>query len=121
MKASKLIKKIVDLCQHHGVGLDDVNVNLRENYDTEVCDINEVCEDLYDEVTNNILTDIVLMECADDTKTHFNNEYSQRMSKEEFCYADLRAELINNGEDESVKHIEKQYEIYIDSLEKESK
>jgi len=121
MKASKLIKKIVDLCEYHGVDLDDVNVNLRENYDTEVCDINEVCEDLYDEVTNNILTDIMLMECADDTNTHSNNENSQLMSKEEFCYADLRAELINNGEDESVKHTERQYEAYLNNYKKEQK
>tara|TARA_R100000458_G_C8245869_1_gene223834 strand:- start:461 stop:769 length:309 start_codon:yes stop_codon:yes gene_type:complete len=71
MKASKLIQEIVNLCNHHGVDLNDVNVNLRENYDTDVCDINEVCEDLYDEVTNKILTDIVLMECTKEEPSPF--------------------------------------------------
>lgn len=113
MKASELIKEIVNLCEHHNVSPNDINVNLRENYDTEVCDINHVFEDLYDEKTNKILTDIVLMEDDRELNTPF------MMSKEEFCYADLRTELINQGLDDSVEHVESQYANYKQSVKGE--
>lgn len=59
MKAKQLLTYLQDL-ENHGIDLENVDVNFREDYDSDVIKVNHVAEDLYDEETNSVLESIVL-------------------------------------------------------------
>lgn len=59
MKARELMNYFEEL-EEQGVDLDNLDVNFREDYDSDVIKVNHVFEDLYDEETNSVLQSIVL-------------------------------------------------------------
>ena len=61
MTAKELLNELVTL-KNNGHDLENIEVYYRNNLDSDHEYISFVCEDLYDEETNNILTSIVLME-----------------------------------------------------------
>jgi len=61
MKVTELIYQLLDMCREHNVNPNDVEVNMREDWDSDCETINFVFEDLYDKETNKILTDIVVL------------------------------------------------------------
>lgn len=60
MKAIALLNKLIDL-QNEGHDLAKIDVNYRQDYNSDVVAIEEVEEDLFDEQTNSILESIVLV------------------------------------------------------------
>jgi hypothetical protein len=61
MRASKLIRQLQEIADEHGLSLDDINVNFRYDYNSDVHNINHVFEDLYDEKTGTTLESISLL------------------------------------------------------------
>ena len=61
MKVTELVYQLLHICREHNVNPNDVNVNMREDWNADCETINFVFEDLYDKETNNILTDIVVL------------------------------------------------------------
>jgi hypothetical protein len=61
MTAKELLNELVTL-ENNGHDLKNIEVYYRNNPDSDIETMSFVCEDLYDEETNNILTSIVLME-----------------------------------------------------------
>jgi len=60
LTAAQLLSYLI-LLQEAGNDLEKIKVNYRKDYDSDVRSIKFVEEDLYDEKTNSILTDIVLV------------------------------------------------------------
>ena len=61
MKVSELISRMLVICERENVSPESVDVLFREDYDSDECDVNFAHEDLYDEITNNRLTSIMLL------------------------------------------------------------
>jgi hypothetical protein len=60
LTAAQLLSYLI-LLQEAGNDLEKIKVNYRKDYDSDVRSIKFVEEDLYDEKTNSILTDIVMV------------------------------------------------------------
>lgn len=60
MKANKLMNFLIDL-ENQGYNLKDIEVNYRQDYDSDIESIEIVEEDLFDEKTNSVLKSIVLV------------------------------------------------------------
>jgi hypothetical protein len=65
--AQDLYNFLHDLQEEHGYDLSTINVNYREDADSDVCAVNYVFEDLYDAETNSILTSIMLFDSIEDS------------------------------------------------------
>jgi len=62
MKAKDLINQLTNVAKKNKISLDDLEVSYRENYESDVKEMNWVMEDLYDSETNSVLQSVVLME-----------------------------------------------------------
>jgi hypothetical protein len=60
MKANALLQYLL-MIQKDGHDLSKIYVNYRDDYDSDVIQINDVCEDLYDAETNSRLISICLV------------------------------------------------------------
>lgn len=60
LTASQLFNYLIML-KESGADLNKIKVNYRKDYDSDVCPVKFVEEDLYDAKTNSILTDIVMI------------------------------------------------------------
>jgi hypothetical protein len=55
------LKSFIEDLEQNGYNLDVISINFRQDYDSEVLQITQVEEDLYDEQTNSVLQSIVLV------------------------------------------------------------
>ena len=60
MNAKDLLNKLIDL-QNEGHDLSKIQVNYRQDYNSDVVAIEDLEEDLFDEETNSVLESIVLI------------------------------------------------------------
>jgi hypothetical protein len=60
MNAQKLLNSLLEL-QEQGHDLSKIQVNYRQDYNSDVVAIEELEEDLFDEETNSVLESIVLI------------------------------------------------------------
>jgi hypothetical protein len=60
MNALTLLNKLIDL-QNEGHDLEKIEVNYRQDYNSDVVAIEDLEEDLFDEQTNSILESVVLV------------------------------------------------------------
>ena len=60
MNAQELLNKLVDL-KIEGHDLEKIEVNYRQDYNSDVVAIEDLEEDLFDEQTNSILESVVLV------------------------------------------------------------
>jgi hypothetical protein len=65
--AQDLYNFLQELQEEQGYDLSTLNVNYREDADSDVCAVNYVFEDLYDSETNSILTSIMLFDSVEDS------------------------------------------------------
>jgi hypothetical protein len=65
--AQDLYDFLHDLKTEFAYDLSTLNVNFRENTDSDVCAVNYVFEDLYDSETNSVLTSIMLFDSIEDS------------------------------------------------------
>jgi len=65
MDAQSLINQLTQIAEQHNVRLSDLEVNYRIDFDSDIEEINWVCEDLYDPETNSTLKSVTLF--CDDT------------------------------------------------------
>ena len=65
MNAAELVKRLNEIAKEHNVSLEDLEVNYRVDFDSDVEEINWVGEDLYDSETNSKLKSVILF--CDDT------------------------------------------------------
>ena len=63
--AQDLVDRLNEIAKDHNVDLKDLEVNIRNDYNSDVVQINWLCEDLYDEKTNSVLVSVSLMNDAD--------------------------------------------------------
>jgi hypothetical protein len=55
------LKSFIEDLEQNGYNLDAISINFRQDYDSEVLQVTQVEEDLYDEQTNSLLQSIVLV------------------------------------------------------------
>lgn len=71
--AQDLVDKLQKIADTHGIELKDLEVNIRQDYDSDAIPLNWICEDLYDEKTNSVLVSVSLMNDADDEDCNFSD------------------------------------------------
>lgn len=62
MNAQDLIDQLNEIAKQHNVSLSELDVNFRQDFNSDVIDINYITEDLYDPETNSVLKSVTLFE-----------------------------------------------------------
>jgi hypothetical protein len=64
MNAKNLVEQLQKIADKHGVNLEDLEVNYRVDFNSDVEEVNWITEDLYDPETNSVLKSVTLF-CDD--------------------------------------------------------
>jgi hypothetical protein len=60
MNAQEMIDELIKIANHHSMSLSDLEINYRIDFDSDIEEINWICEDSYDQETNSILKSVTL-------------------------------------------------------------
>lgn len=72
MNAQELIDQLIQIAKDNNVSLSDLEVNYRVDFDSDVEEVNWLCEDLRDEETNSTLISVTLF--GDDTGLNLHDD-----------------------------------------------
>jgi len=108
MKVRKLINSLIEMCAQNGVSIDDVDVLIRRDDDSDAFQLNQVEEDLFDADTNEVLETIVVKHrangsCAEgpDQFDHLGST-NDKLLRSTIQNAEFRDRLFELGESPAV-------------------
>ena len=120
MKVRKLINSLIEMCAQNGVSIDDVDVLIRRDDDSDAFQLNQVEEDLFDADTNEVLETIVVKHrangsCAEgpDQFDHLGST-NDKLLRSSIQNAEFRDRLFELGE--SPADMMKLEDVYNDGL-----
>ena len=120
MKVRKLINSLIEMCAQNGVSIDDVDVLIRRDDDSDAFQLNQVEEDLFDADTNEVLETIVVKHrangsCAEgpDQFDHLGST-NEKLLRSSIQNAEFRDRLFELGE--SPADMMKLEDVYNDGL-----